>query len=425
VTEVMLTEQLNSQIGFFQRLAGRLEDETGELSRLMTDTLGKPIRYAEAEVRRTAELLSVQLKRFRSLPDSMPAGSAQIRWRPLGTVAVITPANNPVFIPLGKICAALYYGNSVVWKPAPETEDVSRQIGRLIEESGCSAERFRLVEGGRTEAERLLRNPLVSGVTLTGSETTGQTARAICAERNIPLQAELGGNNAAIVWDDAEMKPAARAIVAGAFEMAGQRCTANRRVIVREQNRDPFLNLLIEESVRLNWGDPFAFETDIGPLVSRARCERISATLDRTAIDCPIVHPLGQTPSASESFAGCWCPPTLVCCNDPAHEIVQEETFGPVLVVQSAQDWDQAIELCNGVRQGLAASVFTTSETIVERFLEHARAGMLKINQATSDAEVDVPFCAWKASGSGPPKHGMFTRDFYTRPQTVYGALGT
>ena len=101
--------------------------------------------------------------------------------------------------------------------------------------------------------------------------------------------------------------------------------------------------------------------------------------------------------------------------------IVQEETFGPVLVVQTARDWDEAISLCNGVRQGLAAAVFTGSQVIVDRFLDEAEAGILKVNQSTADATVDVPFGGWKASGFGPPEHGAFDAEFYTRPQTVYG----
>lgn len=204
--------------------------------------------------------------------------------------------------------------------------------------------------------------------------------------------------------------------------MAGQRCTANRRVIVSQDCRDKFLELLVQESARLVWGDPHSEETHIGPLISQARRERVAAAVDRALSECgPAIHPKGTKLPNHDRFVGCWYPPTILCCDDPALEIVQEETFGPVLVVQTSQDWDHAVELCNGVRQGLAAAVFTQSRQTIDRFLDQAQAGMLKINQTTSDAEVDVPFCAWKASGSGPPKHGVFSRDFYTRAQTVYG----
>jgi acyl-CoA reductase-like NAD-dependent aldehyde dehydrogenase len=113
----------------------------------------------------------------------------------------------------------------------------------------------------------------------------------------------------------------------------------------------------------------------------------------------------------------------MICCDDGLHEIVQEETFAPILVVQAARDPRHALELCNGVRQGLVASIFSRSDSTIEQFLERADAGMLKINQSTADAQVDVPFCAWKDSGSGPPEHGEFNRLFYSRPQTVYGEV--
>jgi acyl-CoA reductase-like NAD-dependent aldehyde dehydrogenase len=134
--------------------------------------------------------------------------------------------------------------------------------------------------------------------------------------------------------------------------------------------------------------------------------------------------PLGDQPPSVEEHAGKFHPPTILFCDDPACEIVQEETFGPVLVVQPAADWDEAMHLCNGVRQGLAAAVFTTSRDIVRNFLEQARAGILKVNQSTAGAVTGAPFGGWKASGLGPPEHGSYDIEFFARPQTVYGDKG-
>jgi acyl-CoA reductase-like NAD-dependent aldehyde dehydrogenase len=115
----------------------------------------------------------------------------------------------------------------------------------------------------------------------------------------------------------------------------------------------------------------------------------------------------------------------IALCDDPGHELVQHESFGPVLVVQTADDWEHAMALLNGVPQGLAAALFSTSPELQERFLDEAQAGILKLNRSTADADVDVPFGGWKASGIGPPEHGSFDRDFYTRVQAVYSASGT
>jgi alpha-ketoglutaric semialdehyde dehydrogenase len=216
---------------------------------------------------------------------------------------------------------------------------------------------------------------------------------------------------------------AAQRVAAGAFEMAGQRCTANRRVIVLESCRAEFLQRLRDERGALCWGDPLRAETRIGPLVNVRHCERVRGIVERAIADCgPALLPQGTALPVVKGFEGAWYPPTIVCCANPSHEIVQEETFGPVLVVQTARDWEHAMRLCNGVRQGLAAAVFTRSREIASRFLDEAEAGILKVNQSTADAAVDVPFGGWKASGLGPPEHGAFDIDFYTRPQTVYGA---
>ena len=352
-------------------------------------------------------------------------GPANVRRRAQGDVAVITPWNNPVYLALGKIVPAVVYGNTVVWKPAPEARKVSTHLRECLDEAGWPRGLVNILDGGHREAEDLMNEQSIAAVTITGSLEAGDRAQAICSRRHIPLQAELGGNNAAIVWPDADLRAAAKSVAAGAFEMAGQRCTANRRLIVERSSREQFLRMLLEESSALHWGDPLKVETQIGPLVSAYHRDRVAATVERAVSGRTVsaLHPLGRAIRGAGGSGSNWYPPTIVFCDDPDAEIVQEETFGPVLVVQTARDWDEAIRLCNGVRQGLAAAVFTGSPMIVDRFLDQAEAGILKVNQSTADAAVDVPFGGWKASGLGPPEHGAFDFDFYTRPQTVYGAL--
>jgi acyl-CoA reductase-like NAD-dependent aldehyde dehydrogenase len=161
---------------------------------------------------------------------------------------------------------------------------------------------------------------------------------------------------------------------------------------------------------------------EIGPLVSASHCRRVRSAVERAAADLgPPIYPLGQQPPRCDAFADSWFPAAVIVSEDPAHDIVQEETFGPILVVQPAIGWDHAVTLCNGVRQGLAASIFTQSRALIDVFLDHAQAGILKINRSTADAEIDVPFGGWKASGIGPPEHGVFDLEYYTRPQTIYG----
>jgi acyl-CoA reductase-like NAD-dependent aldehyde dehydrogenase len=143
--------------------------------------------------------------------------------------------------------------------------------------------------------------------------------------------------------------------------------------------------------------------------------------LDRArANGCSTLFPLGLKPSPSSHPDAAWFPPVIVIADSPEAEIVQEETFGPILVVQTARDWHHALALCNGVRQGLAAALFTASEDHIASFLDEAQAGILKLNTSTADAAVDAPFGGWKASGSGPAEHGTCDIEFYTRIQSVY-----
>jgi acyl-CoA reductase-like NAD-dependent aldehyde dehydrogenase len=403
-------------------LIDALTPEIEHLAILMANEIGKPIRFGRAEGQQSVEILQNILRRAeRHDLLTEEHDDYVVRRRPHGVVAVITPWNNPVYVALGKIVPAILYGNAVVWKPAPEPKMVSRHLFQCFVKANWPDRLVSLLEGGQREAEALMNEPSIEAVTITGSSAAGHSAQEACARRRIPLQAELGGNNASIVWSDADLQEAARMIAAGAFEMAGQRCTANRRVIVHDACLNEFVQLLVRATSSLKWGDPLEEDTDIGPLVSALQRDRVAWTVDRAAALCgrPLM-PLGERLPTVAGHAGKFYPPTILLSYDPLREIVQEETFGPVLVVQPAQAWEDAIRLCNGVRQGLAAAVFTASGDKVQDFLQRVSAGILKVNESTAGAAIDAPFGGWKASGVGPPEHGTFDIDFFTRPQTVY-----
>jgi len=220
--------------------------------------------------------------------------------------------------------------------------------------------------------------------------------------RHIPIQAELGGNNAAIVWSDYDLKRASVQIAEGAFGFAGQRCTANRRVIVDVNCYEKFLKNIESATAALVWGDPINPKTQIGPLISIG-CAQPRGRIGGPVLDGNAKVIITHHSIKSPRVDGPYFPPTIVCCDDPTQEIVQEETFGPVLVVQQANDWEHAIRLCNGVRQGLVAALFSRSKKRQAEFLEEAQAGILKINSATADANAEAPFGGWKGSGIGHP----------------------
>jgi alpha-ketoglutaric semialdehyde dehydrogenase len=393
------------------RLADILQTKIDQVADCIHTEIRKPLRFSYAEVLSSAEMAAGLTRRLRPSPDRPGKTGVEIRRRPHGVVAIITPWNNPVYLPLGKILPAILCGNTVVWKPAREANGTARVLHSLIEEAGLPRGVVNLCRGDAETGRELISHSCIDAVSLTGSDSAGFSASEICAKRRIPFQAELGGNNAAIVLADADLTFAASSIAAGAFEMAGQRCTANRRVIVERSCLNEFLEKLQQTTANL---DP---SETVGSLVDESHHARVSEAVQRAvAAGMPIFHPLPEGPGSPPL---CF-PPTILICEDPSHEIVQEETFGPVLVLQPADSVADAISKCNGVRQGLAASIFSEDENAIATFLRTARAGILKINASTAGAVVDVAFGGWKSSGIGPPEHGEFDLEFYSRPQTLY-----
>jgi len=402
------------------RLGSVLAAETEPLARQMAAEVGKPVCLGRAEVARSIVLLEAAAAQAAALDSEIPTiqDGRGYRRRPVGVVAAVTPWNNPLAIPLGKIAPAVTFGNTVVWKPAPAGTGVAVRLVELMARAGWPAGWVELVTGGREVVERLAGAAEVDAVTLSGSPAAGRTVAGLCVRRYVPLQLELGGNNGAIIASDADLDDAARQVVDGAFAFAGQRCTANRRVIVDASTYSAFLDRLQAATAVFPWGDPFEETTRMGPLISAASRERVVAILERaTAAGATVLSPWSRK---APKAGGAWHPPVIVTCDEPLAEIVQEETFGPVLVVQRAEGWEHALALLNGVRQGLAAALFSRSEEKRRDFLARARAGILKIGESTADAAADLPFGGWKASGFGPPEHGPGNRDFYTRLQAIY-----
>jgi alpha-ketoglutaric semialdehyde dehydrogenase len=402
------------------RAAAAIEASDEELAGRIVAEVGKPIRYARSEVRRGAALMRAAARLPE--PPGERVGDALVRRVALGTVAQVTPFNNPLAVPLGKLAPALRYGNSVVWKPSPAGLRVAEAVVELLRDAGIPPGLVSLARGGAEVATGLMADPGIDAVSLTGSSQAGFAAQAVCARRRIRLQAELGGNNAAIVWSNADVAAAAAAIAEAGFGAAGQRCTANRRVIVAEERHERFIDALESAASTLEIGDPTDPAVHVGPLVSESARERVAAALARAGARFEVREVVGD-PGARErlSEAGAYQMPALVLCDDPDAEIVQEESFGPVVVVQRASTFDHALALLNGVRDGLVASLFSPSPKLRKRFLEEAQAGVLKLDRATADVGVEAPFGGWKASGVGPPEHGHGNREFYTRAQAVYG----
>ena len=405
-------------------IAQKLPGMEPELAPQIAVDLGKPIRHAREEIRRAAANMQDVIQRAPAAlaPRREPAG--RVRREPLGAIAVISAWNNPVAIPLGKIAPALIYGNAAVWKPAPAATRISETLMRLFQESGLPADAVRLVAGDHTTAQYLAGDRNIHAVTLTSSIAAGHAIQEICARRIVPLQMELSGNNAAIVWRDADFKTAAEQVAWGAFAFAGQRCTANRRVIVHPDDFEKFVAELESAAARLRWGDPLDPETEIGPVLNTGKRDELASLIalaDSEGALHRIIYPHAKRAAEPWVKTGAYAQPVIACCDDAAHPLVREESMAPLLIVQRAQDFPEAIECCNAVRHGLIASLFSQQPELQKIFLEQAQAGVLKFNSSTAGVDISLPFGGWKASGLGPPEHGDGDIEFYTRLQAVYG----
>jgi len=412
---------LNERRSLFSRMAEALSADGESFAQQIMREVGKPIADARGEVGFALALVRAAVAASIQPSLAIVGNDWQAVRRPHGVIAIVTPWNNPLAIALGKIVPALLYGNAVVWKPAPQGAAVAARCLRMLMALGLPEGIVNLVNGDRREAERLISLPGIAAVAITGSTAAGTGAQVIAATRRIPFQAEMGGNNAVVVWADADLARAAALISTGAFGSAGQRCTATRRIIVDQRCFDAFLELLQAEVAAMRWGDPADDRTRIGPVVSAAARSRLEALFER-ALDAGFrsVRPLQRPQVPLSMDNGYWFPPTLVFADAPDAEIVRSETFGPLVAVQRAASWEHAIELCNAVPQGLVASLFSRTEAMQADFLQRACAGILKVNAATAGVSAEAPFCGWKDSGSGPPEHGVGDLEFYTRWQTVY-----
>ena len=414
---------LEHRIEAIGRWADILETRTERLTRLAIEEVGKPLREVRVEMARMIESIRVALRCFTEEPGERDLGrigseTSRARRCPLGVVAVITPWNNPAFLPACKIAAAVALGNGVVWKPALECPRTSVELQESLLEAGIPSALVNLVFGGASTARALIALPDVRAVTLTGSIRTGRQVAAACGARLKPLQAELGGNNAALVTEACDHGRVAREIALHAFGYAGQGCTATRRLLLPVRNANEFLDALRKATRSLVVGDPSEEETAVGPVISRAKQRSVQALVAEAAADGARVFEAAISPELAER--GCWLPPRIVEGLDARAALVQEETFAPVLVVQTYEDLDQAFQLCNGVPHGLVASIYCDDEAVRARFLARIETGVVRLNLPTRGVHLTAPFGGWKESGLGPPEHGVWDLDFYSRWQAVY-----
>jgi acyl-CoA reductase-like NAD-dependent aldehyde dehydrogenase len=401
--------------------ADRLASRESDLAQLIALELGKPIRLATDEVRFAVRLIRATAGAITSDQPWQACNSEQAYARrcSVGIVGIITPWNNPVAISAGKIAPAIGLGNGVIWKAAPHAPRTAVVLMDTMSEAGLPQGLVNVVFGGPQTVRGLISRTEIAVISFTGSCDAGRQVASLCGRHGKLLQAELGGNNAAVIMPDADLETSARELAASAFSFAGQRCTATRRFIIHYDIARQFREALVVATESLPVGDPMDPQTHVGPVISREKQERLKKEVQAACFCGARLLCGGRIPSAWTM--GCWFEPTLLDAPNPSLPIVQEETFGPVALLQVARNIEDALDRLNGVAQGLIASLYSQDRDAQRLFLKKAECGILKLNQPTVGVIPGAPFGGWKASGLGPPEHGVGDRECYTRWQSVYG----
>lgn len=382
---------------------------------LLVREVGKPVTNARAEFDYAIALLRHTLT---NAGEEAEGGDGfQVRHRALGVVGLITPWNNPLAIPVGKLAPALLHGNAAVWKPAMQTTQLSGLLLETLAQAGL-ANVVALLSGDAGTGRLLTVQAEIAAISFTGSIAAGRSVAALCAAHGQALQAELGGNNAVIVLDCADVESVARQLAPALFSFAGQRCTAPRRLIVQASVMGRFEQALVRATAALKLGMPADAETQVGPLISREQQMRMEELTEAARTAGARVLCGGRIPHGYAH--GCWFEPTLVADVAADSALAQEESFGPVALLLAARDVDHALALNNAVPHGLVTTVFSDDETVLRRVTEAAQSGIVAVNQCPLEIDPAAPFGGWKASGMGPPEHGRWDRAFYTRPQALY-----
>lgn len=372
---------------------------------------GKPRLDAVGEVAYGLGLIAHVVE---TLEDEEADASRRVRFAPHGIAGLITPWNNPFAIPVAKLAPALGYGNAVLWKPALPGSRIATMLRESLAECGLDRQ-VALCTGDADTGRAVLGHSDV--LSFTGSVEVGRQVVAEAGRRAIPVQAELGGSNAAIVDSSADLDAAAADLAPAMFSFAGQRCTAIRRLIVLDDVHDAFVDHLVAAVNGLRVGDPADEQTQIGPVLDRPRQQAFLA-MARKASGSVIAG--GDIPGTVD-VEGCWLAPTLFAGLPADHPLLTREVFGPLAAIVRAADLAAAISVHNATGMGLLGALFTTDERSKAQFLAEAQAGILSINRARPSFAAQGPFAGWKASGYGPPEHGRWNRDFYTRAQAIYG----
>ena len=404
------------------RFAEVLRANKGELTDLMTREMGKVKAEAGGDVQEAIDMSMYMGGEGRRLfghttPSELRDKFMMSVRMPVGVVGAITPWNFPIAIPAWKLTPALVCGNTVVLKPAEDTPLLAQRFVDLLHEAGLPEGVLQIVHGfGEEAGEALVRHPDVSVISFTGSRETGIAVTKAAADELKHVHLELGGKNAIIVMDDADLDLAVDGICWSAFGTAGQRCTAASRVIVHRAVYDELQRKLVARAERMIIGAPWEDATEIGPVINEAAVEKIHSYTEIGKSEGAKLLTGGEQVEG----AGFYYRPTVFAEVDPQMRIAQEEIFGPTTALIPVDSFEDAVRAANSVRYGLSSSIFTRNVNRAFAAMRDLQTGITYVNAGTTGAEVHLPFGGMKQTGNGHREAGQAALDVFTEWKSIY-----
>ena len=401
----------------FRRAARFVEDHADELATWIMRETGGIRPKADTELHMAAGILHASAAMLTE-PQGLllPSDDGRMSFSrrvPHGVVGVIAPFNFPLILAIRAVSPALATGNAVILKPDPNTAVAGGiLIARIFEEAGLPAEVLHVLPGDGDVGEALCTDPNVAMVAFTGATTTGRRVGELCGKHLKKVSLELGGKNAVIVLEDADLEAAAAAVAFGAWLHQGQICMATGRILVHDALAAALTNLLVEKANHLPVGDPTTGQVALGPLISQRQIARVDAIVQDSV-------KAGAVLGAGGSHDGLFYLPTVLSGVTPGMRAFDEEIFGPVAVVTAFASDDEAVALANQTEYGLSGAVISPSISRALSVGNRLHTGLLHINDHTVADEPHIPFGGRGASGNGGRIGGPANWDEFTQWQWV------
>jgi alpha-ketoglutaric semialdehyde dehydrogenase len=403
-----------------------LQERKEEYARLMTREMGKVLKETRGDVQEaidTAYYMAGEGRRLfgATVPSELPNKFAMAVRMPLGVCGMISPWNFPMAIPSWKLFPALVSGNTCVIKPAEDTPLSTLNLVKALVDAGLPKGVVNVVTGFGPEAGApIVEHPHVSAVSFTGSSEVGRTIGEVAARNFKPCSLEMGGKNAIIILDDANLDLALDGVLWGAFGTTGQRCTAASRVIVQKGVYRQFADRLIYRAQRLKIGNGLDETVEIGPQINRQQVETSAKYVEIGKGEGARLETGGRRVTGSNHENGWFFESTVFTDVEAKMRIAQEEIFGPVVSLIPCDSFEQAIDIANNVPYGLSSAIYTRDVNRAFRAMRDIYAGITYVNAPTIGAEVHLPFGGTKATGNGHREGGLGAIDFYTQWKSIY-----